>query len=295
MTSAAARPDPTALSGRARLAGLTGLALFAFAANSLLCRLAIGGGWIDPASFTSVRVVSGAAALLAASRLQGRRPLVQRPPWRSAAALTVYMVAFAAAYVSLSAGTGALILFGAVQLTMFAAGLIAGERLSAAAWCGLVLALAGLVYLVLPGLAAPPPLAAALMLAAGAAWGAYSLLGRRAADPLAASAASFAFSAPAVLGLALVAHRTMHVSPTGVALALGSGVLASGCGYVAWYAALRGLTPARAATIQLCVPVIAAAGAVLLLGEPMTPRLVIAGSSVLGGVAVALWRPRRPA
>jgi drug/metabolite transporter (DMT)-like permease len=149
---------------------------------------------------------------------------------------------------------------------------------------------AGLVYLILPGLAAPDPFAAALMLAAGAAWGVYSLLGRGAADPLAASTASFVRSAPLVLLLGLPALATMHASQAGVALALGSGALASAGGYVVWYAVLPGLTPARAATVQLCVPVIAALGAVPVLGEPVTPRLAIASAAVLAGVAVALAR-----
>ena len=273
---------------RLRVAALTATAMLAFAANSLLCRLALAGGRIDPASFSAVRVVAGALALGLIFSLQRRRSPIMAAEWRSVAALTAYLVFFGFAYVSLRTGVGALILFGAVQLTMFAAALRGGERLSAAAWGGLALALGGLVYLASPGLAAPDQLGAALMAVAGVAWGAYSLYGRKAADPLAATTANFIYATPVVLIAALVFAARLHVTPGGAALAGASGALASGCGYAIWYAALRGLTPARAATVQLSVPAIAALGAVVLLAEPLTPRLVIASALTLGGVFLAL-------
>jgi len=273
---------------RLRVAGLTTTAMLAFAANSLLCRLALAGGRIDPASFSTIRVLSGAVALGIIFGLQRRRSPVMAADWRSVVALTAYLVFFGFAYVSLRAGTGALILFGAVQLTMFAAALRGGERLSPAAWAGLGLALGGLVYLASPGLSAPDPLGAALMAVAGVAWGAYSLYGRKAGDPLAATTANFIFATPIVLAAALFWLTRLHVTPGGAALAVTSGALASGCGYAVWYAALRDLTPARAATVQLSVPAIAALGAVVLLGEPLTVRLVIASILTLGGVFVAL-------
>jgi len=272
-----------------RIAALTATAMLAFAANSLLCRLALAGGRIDPASFTSLRVVSGAVALALIFMLQRRRAPRFAANWRSVLALSGYLVFFGFAYLSLKAGVGALILFGAVQLTMFAAALRAGERLSAAAWLGFLVALGGLVYLVSPGLAAPDPLGAALMTVAGIAWGAYSLFGRASADPLAATAANFIYATPLVLLAALVWLARLHVTPAGAALAVASGAVASGCGYAIWYAALRGLAPTRAAMVQLSVPAIAALGAVAVLGEPLTLRLVLASALTLGGVGIALW------
>jgi drug/metabolite transporter (DMT)-like permease len=281
-----------------RVAALTATAMLAFAANSLLCRLALAGGRIDPASFTSLRVVSGAVALSLIFVVQRRRPPVFAANWRSVLALTGYLVFFGFAYLSLKAGAGALILFGAVQLTMFAAALRAGERLSAAAWLGFVVALGGLFYLVSPGLAAPDPLGAALMTVAGIAWGAYSLFGRGTADPLAVTAANFIYATPLVLLAALFWLARLHLTAAGAALAVASGALASGCGYAIWYAALRGLAPTRAAMVQLSVPAIAALGAVVVLGEPLTLRLVLASALTLGGVGIALWSrastPRHP-
>ena len=203
--------------------------------------------------------------------------------------LWAYVACFSFAYLSLSAGTGALILFGCVQLTMFAAGLRAGERFSPRAWGGFVTALAGLVYLVSPGLAAPPLLGAVLMAAAGVAWGLYSLRGRRAGDPLVATGANFLRATPMALGLSALSLSAFHVSGPGVLLAVLSGALTSGLGYVVWYAALRGLTALRAATVQLSVPPLAALGGALLLSEALTPRLLLASAAILGGVAVVLF------
>jgi drug/metabolite transporter (DMT)-like permease len=278
----------------ARTVLLTALAMVAFAANSLLCRLALGAGEIDAASFTTVRVVSGALTLVLISYAQRRPPSRSNADWRSAAALFAYMIFFSFAYISLGAAAGALILFGAVQLTMFGVALSSGERFPALAWLGLAVAAAGLVYLVSPGLTAPDPLGAALMAIAGIAWGVYSLLGRRADNPLSATTMNFIYCAPLVALVSVIALSQVHLSLTGVAYAIASGALASGCGYVIWYAALRGLTAGRAATVQLSVPVIAAMGAVLLLSEAITLRLVLASVATLGGVALVLAQRTTP-
>lgn len=293
-----ARRRRLASPGRGRTLGLTALAMLAFAANSLLCRLALQSGSIDAASFGSVRLVSGALMLALVLRWRGPRPAtvagaIAPADWLAATMLWAYVVCFSFAYLSLAAGTGALILFGAVQLTMFGVGLAAGERFSPAAWAGLVLALAGLVYLVSPGVAAPAPLGAALMAAAGVAWGVYSLRGRRAADALAATAANFLRAAPLALATSAAAAwwfaEGLRISGSGTALALVSGALSSGLGYVIWYAALPGLTALRAATVQLSVPPLAAFGGVLLLSEVLSARLLLASAAILGGVAVVLF------
>ncbi len=273
-----------------RVAALTAAAMLAFAANSLLCRMALADGQIDAASFTSIRVVSGAAALILITLLkQGRMPAMAAN-WPSVLALVVYLVFFAFAYISLGAATGVLILFGAVQLTMFGWALRSGERQAPLAWVGLTLALSGLIYLVLPGLAAPDPFGALLMAVAGVGWGAYSLLGRTTTNPLVATTTNFIWAAPPVLVFTLVLLASSHASPVGVAYAIVSGALASGCGYAIWYAALPGLTRTQAATVQLSVPVIAALGAVAVLAEPVTQRLFFSSIATLGGVAVALWQ-----
>ncbi len=266
---------------------LTAVAMLAFAANSLLCRLALGAGSIDAATFTSVRIVSGAAALglIMLPRRGGSRPAAD---WRAVIALFGYMAFFSFAYLSLSAGTGALILFGAVQLTMFIFALRAGEHFTLLSWAGLGMAIVGLIYLVSPGVTAPDPFGAVLMAIAGIAWGFYSLRGRGAVDPLAASAGNFIYSVLLAVILSLFFWRDFSASSTGLALAVASGALASGCGYVIWYAALPGLTATRAATVQLSVPVIAAFGGVVLLSETVTPRLLIASAVTLGGVAIVL-------
>lgn len=273
-----------------RILALTSLAMVAFAANSLLCRAALGDGLIDAASFTAVRVLSGAVLLALILRLRGRMAALGKADWRSTAMLFTYMACFSFAYLSLGAGTGALILFGAVQLTMFGAALAKGERFSPLSWTGLGLAVAGLAWLVFPGVSAPDPLGAVLMAAAGAAWGAYSLRGRAAADPLEATANSFLFCVPPVLLVGLVFAGDIAASFEGLALAVASGAVASGCGYVVWYAALRGLTAARAATVQLSVPAIAGFGGVALLGEALSMRLVLASAAILGGLAIVLTR-----
>ena len=279
----------------ARTLLLTTIAMLAFAANSLLCRLALHHASIDPASFGSVRLVSGALVLAVIVRLRSSAPVAARTDWLAASMLWAYVAGFSFAYVTLAAGTGALILFGAVQLTMFSVGLYRGERFSAAAWAGLSLAVGGLIYLVSPGIAAPAPLGAALMAAAGIAWGIYSLRGRNAGEPVAATASNFLRAAPMALLLSLLLASRAHGSVEGVALAVASGAVTSGLGYVVWYAALPRLTALRAATVQLAVPPIAAAGGVLLLGEAMSLRLVLASGAILGGILLVLFSRSRAA
>jgi drug/metabolite transporter (DMT)-like permease len=275
---------------RPTTAGLTLTALLAFASNSLLCRGALGGGWIDATSFTSLRLVGGAVVLALLARARGGSGAHIEGGWTSAGALFVYALGFSLAYMRIPAGTGALLLFGAVQATMLGAGLLAGERPRALEWLGLALSLVGLAVLTRPGLARPDPTGAALMLGAGVAWGAYSLRGRGAGDALAANASSFARSVPfALLASAVaLAWAAPQVTPAGALLALASGALASGLGYAVWYAALRGLTATQAAIVQLSVPPLAAAGGVLLLGETLTPRLIAGGASILGGITLAV-------
>jgi len=271
-----------------RTVSLTAVAMLAFAANSLLCRLALGQELIDAATFTSVRVVSGAVMLSLIVLLRHGTHVGGAADWRSAAMLFAYMAFFSFAYLSLSAGTGALILFGSVQLTMFIVALREGEHFSIVSWAGLVLAILGLIYLVSPGLTAPDPVGAVLMAIAGVAWGFYSLLGRGATNPLEATARNFVYSVPLVLLVSLVFLGDFSSSSNGLALAVASGAITSGCGYVIWYAALPGLTATRAATVQLSVPVIAAFGGIILLSEQMTLRLSLAFAATLGGVAIVL-------
>ena len=274
-----------------RVVALTTLALTAFAANSVLCRAALGEGAIDAASFSALRLLSGALTLGLLVTLRQGRPSVGGS-WSSATYLFVYAVPFSFAYESLPTGTGALILFGAVQATMLIAAVLSGERPSWLQWLGLLIALSGLAYLMLPGLSAPDPLGSALMTVAGMSWGFYSLRGRAAADPLSETAGNFARSLPMVALVSVASLGTMQIEATGAWLAVASGALASGVGYAIWYAALPGLTATRAATVQLLVPVLAAVAGVALLAEAITPRLVIASVMILGGVALALLKRR---
>lgn len=269
---------------------LTATAMLAFAANSLLCRLALGAGEIDAASFTSVRIISGAVMmglLILPHAKTKKRPAIE---WRSVVALFIYMVCFSFAYLSLAAGTGALVLFGAVQLTMFTVALKAGESFPALSWVGLAMAFGGLVYLVSPGVTAPDPVGALLMTAAGIAWGGYSLLGRTAADPMQSTAYNFIYSVPLALLVSSFYLSDFHITLTGAGLAIASGAVASGLGYSVWYTALRSLAATRAATVQLSAPVIAAAGGAILLSEPVTTRLLIASTATLVGIAIVITR-----
>jgi drug/metabolite transporter (DMT)-like permease len=281
--------------GGARGAVLTVLAMLCFAANSVLCRLALGPHLIDPASFTSVRVVSAAVVLAIIVGLSGR-PLVNVfvPKWPSIGSLFAYLIFFSFAYTRLTTGTGALILFGAVQLTMFGVALYQGEHFPLASWVGLSVAFAGLIYLVLPGLAAPDPLGAIYMAIAGTAWGIFSVMARGIAFPAEANAGNFLYCVPLVALVSLGTSGTFDVTPAGLGLAAASGIVASGIGYTIWYAALRFLSGTKAATVQLSVPAIAAFGGVLLLSEPVTARLVVASCALLGGVAIVIGRRSSP-
>jgi drug/metabolite transporter (DMT)-like permease len=273
---------------------LTGIAMLALAANPLLCRMALGAGHIDAASFTGIRVIAGAAMLkllVTWTRRGGDRKPVD---WRAVVTLFGYMIFFSFAYLSISVGTGALILFGAVLLTMFTVALQSGERFSSLSWAGLAMAIAGLVYLVSPGVTAPEPVGAALMAVAGVAWGMYSLLGRGEADPLGTTADNFLYAVPLAVAVNVFFWSDVHTSWYGVTLAILSGAIASGLGYALWYAVLAGMPATRAATAQLSVPVIAALGGVVLLSEPMTLRLVVSSVATLGGIALVLLQRAAP-
>ena len=285
--------QPGSISPKLRTIGLTIVAMTAFAANSVLCRLALAQGLIDPATFTFVRIGSGAAMLWCIVAFTTRQRQVQGS-WQAALALFGYAAAFSFAYLSLPAGTGALLLFGAVQATMVATGLARGEGLARLQWLGFALALSGLAALVAPGVSAPPLAGASLMLAAGIAWGAYSLFGRGVADPLAATAGNFLRASPMALALlAMAAAFGDRASVPGVAYAALSGAVASGLGYTVWYAALRGLTPAQGASVQLSVPVITAIAGALVLGEAATLRLAGSSLAVLGGIALVIGSRKR--
>ena len=273
---------------------LTAVALVAFASNSILCRMALGAREIDAASFTLVRIASGAFTLLLihAAIRRGAAASERRMRWVPAAFLFAYAAPFSFAYLQLSAGTGALILFACVQATMLIGALRAGERFRWLEGVGLLIALGGLTYLVSPGLSAPSPLGSALMAIAGIAWGLYSLRGRGSADPLGDTTRNFVLAVPLAVLLSLATIRGIHVSPRGLALAAASGALASGLGYTIWFAALRGLTAIRASVVQLLVPVLAAAGGILFLAETLSLRLVVSAVLILGGVAFAIATKR---
>ena len=280
---------------------MTLVVLVAFASNSILTRLALGAGEIDAATFTAVRLVSGAGMLGLLVWVGSHRRMLDGG--RSAAgpiALFAYAVPFSFAYVYIGAAVGALVLFGAVQVTMIAYGLWSGERPGALAWAGVTMAVSGLVWLTVPSAAGrPDPLGLGLMALAGIAWGVYTLAGRRAPDPVAANAWSFLWSSPLAVAVMVVARSTSSAAPsiasrTGVMLAILSGAVTSGLGYALWYRVLPRLTVTQAAVAQLTVPVIAAFGGVLLLGERLQGRLLVSGVAILGGVGmVLLARARR--
>jgi drug/metabolite transporter (DMT)-like permease len=275
-----------------RVLCLTALTMIAFAGNSLLCRAALGHAHIDAASFTSIRLISGALVLwLIVQIRQGTH--AGKGSWRSAAALFVYAAGFSYAYLSLSASTGALILFGAVQATMIGYGIWTGERLRTIQLSGLVLASAGLIGLLLPGVTAPPLIGSLLMLGAGVAWGVYSLRGRGAGNPIAITAGNFLRTVPIAIILSAVTFKGISMDASGIVYAVASGALASGLGYAIWYTALPALKATVAASVQLSVPVIAALGGVLLLGEHISLRLVLASIAILGGIALVILEKRQ--
>ena len=305
---------------------LTLVTMTAFAGNSLLCRLALKQTSIDAASFTFIRIISGAIALWPIVKFRKRlmvdrttSPLVERSPnsppvtrlprrslakaghsslpragnWPSGLALFAYAAAFSFAYISLSAGTGALLLFGAVQATMIIWGLRRGEQLRARQWVGLTFALGGLVALLFPGLSAPPLGGSILMLGAGIAWGIYSLRGQASGDPISETAGNFLRAVPLAVVLSVAFLPWASLDRPGIGFAILSGAIASGVGYAIWYTALPGLKAASAATVQLSVPVLAAAGGILFLGESITVRLLFASVAVLGGIALVVMEKRR--
>jgi len=271
----------------ARIFILTLLAMIAFAGNSLLCRAALKQTSIDAASFTFVRVFSGAAALWLIMKMRGAA-WKEAGNWSSALALFAYAAAFSFAYNSLSAGTGALLLFGAVQATMILWGFRRGERLHTIQIVGLVVAVTGLVVLLLPGLSAPPLSGSILMLGAGGAWGIYSLRGKVEKNPVSSTAGNFLRAVPLAAIVSIMLLPWARLDRAGIGYAVISGAIASGLGYVIWYTALSGLKAASAATVQLSVPVLAATGGILLLGEPITFRYLIASIAVLGGIALVV-------
>jgi len=271
----------------ARIFILTLLAMIAFAGNSLLCRAALKQTSIDAASFTFVRVFSGAAALWLIMKMRGAA-WKEAGNWSSALALFAYAAAFSFAYNSLSAGTGALLLFGAVQATMILWGSRRGERLHTIQIVGLVVAVTGLVALLLPGLSAPPLSGSILMLGAGGAWGIYSLRGKVEKNPVSSTAGNFLRAVPLAAIVSIMLLPWARLDRAGIGYAVISGAIASGLGYVIWYTALSGLKAASAATVQLSVPVLAATGGILLLGEPITFRYFIASIAVLGGIALVV-------
>ena len=270
---------------------LTALAMLAFAGNSLLCRVALEDTSIDPASFTAVRLISAALVLVLVVQARRAAPAT-RGSWPSAAALFVYAAAFSFAYVSLSAATGALLLFSAVQATMIGRGVWVGERPKSLQLCGIVLAFGGLIGLLLPGLSAPPLAGAALMLAAGVAWGVYSLRGSAADDPVGVTAGNFMRAAPMAAALSALLVSRAQLDVAGVSFAVLSGALTSGLGYVIWYAALPALKATQAATVQLSVPLLAALGGALLLGEHVLLRYVAASAAILSGIALVIREHR---
>ncbi len=262
--------------------------MLAFAANSILCRFALGEGLIDPGSFTSVRLLSGAFILVLLLRVQSIPLSVRKADPRAAMSLFAYAIFFSYAYTDLTTATGALILFGAVQLTMIAKGIVDGDIPSALTWVGIVVAISGLLILLLPGVEAPPLTGAVLMALAGVAWGFYSIKGKTVSDPVPSTARNFVLTVPLALIVSLTLLPTVYLTWAGIGLALASGALASGMGYVIWYAALPFLAPTAAATVQLSVPIIAAIGGVFIVDEPFTSRLAIAALLTLGGIAIVI-------
>lgn len=269
--------------------------MIGFAANSLLCRAALRGGEIDAASFTAIRLATGALVLVLIATAR-KSNLRGAGSWGSMLALAGYAVAFSYAYLEIGAAVGALVLFGSVQLTMIVGGLLGGERPTAQQWIGWLVAVGGLVVINAPGLDPPPPRGTALMAAAGVAWGAYSLRGRKVVQPLVMTAGNFARSLPIAALLGAIALATgAKASAFGIVLAAASGAIASGLGYSLWYAAVPSLGATRAAIVQLSVPVITAVAAVALLAETLRTNVLIGGAAIVGGLALALVRrgPRR--
>ena len=268
------------------------IALTAFAANSIFCRLALEEPSIDAASFTFLRLLSGSVALVVLCRLVDKSWRPSRPALVPVSALFVYMVCFSYAYIELSAGSGALLLFGFVQLTMLGVALTQGKRMSLIGWLGLLTAMSGLAYLVSPGISAPDPVYAGLMALAGVAWGIYSLFGSSVSNATSSTTSNFIYATVLGLILSLLTYKSSHVSPQGVYLALASGIFASGLGYAVWYRVLPRVPVTSAATLQLSVPALAALGGIIFIGEPLSLRLLISVLLILGGIAVVIHQNR---
>jgi drug/metabolite transporter (DMT)-like permease len=267
---------------------LTAIAMLAFAANSVLARLAFATAGAEPMSYTGIRLAAGAATLAIILMLRRDGAVAIAGSWRGAAALFGYAILFSIAYIMLGAGTGALILFASVQIGILGWAVLRGDRPGLLEWLGLAIAFGGLVYLVSPGLVAPDPLGTLLMVGAGLCWAGYTLIGRGSREPLRDTAGNFIRCAPVALALILAGALSRTIEPLAAAYALASGALASGVGYAIWYAVLPALTRTRAAIVQLTVPAIAAAGGVVLIGEPLRIRLLLASLAIIGGVATAL-------
>ncbi len=267
----------------------TTLALVAFAANSVICRLALKDAAIDPGLFTSIRLLSGAVVLIILVFLtKDKRDDASKGSWRSAAMLFMYAAAFSYAYVSLETGIGALIIFGVVQITMIASSLISGYRMNNLEWSGILLALAGFLYLLLPGASAPSLSGFILMALSGIGWGIYSLRGKNSKDPLADTAYNFLRSLPFLILLLYFLAQESNYSTKGILLALLSGIVTSGIGYTIWYAALKGLSSVQASVVQLLVPVLAAIGGILFIGELISLRLMVSSLMILGGILLLI-------
>jgi drug/metabolite transporter (DMT)-like permease len=271
----------------ARVAVITSAAMIAFASNSLLCRIALRDTGIDAATFTSIRLVFGAIMLWIIVGMS-RTERNGSGNWFSASALFVYAAGFTFAYVNLPAATGALLLFGAVQTTMIGGGIRLGERLRGVQLIGLILAFGGLVGLLLPGISSPPLFGSLLMVSAGVAWGIYSLRGKEIGNPTKVTAGNFLRAAIIAVVLSIFMRDALSMDKIGIFYAVISGAVTSGLGYVLWYTVLPMLKATQAATVQLTVPVIAAVGGTLFLGESITLRLILASAAILGGIALVI-------
>jgi len=274
-----------------KIIAATVFALLAFASNSVLCRLALGENAIDPSSFTIIRLISGIIILMAVMQLSEKSnnvKLKSKGSWLAASMLFIYAIAFSFGYVSLDTGTGALILFGSVQITMIITSVISGNKLHISEWLGLLIAFSGFVYLIIPDLVTPSLMGFMLMTISGVAWGFYTLLGRTSQSPLSDTVYNFLRTSPFILVLIFFGLNDIHLTYTGIVLAVLSGAIASGLGYFVWYIALKGLSVTQAAVVQLFVPIIAATGGVIFTHELITLRLIESSALVLGGILMVI-------
>ena len=267
---------------------MTTIALIAFASNSVLCRMALQNGSIDPASFTAVRVIAGAVTLVTLLSFRRSKPTRKRPNWTAGFSLFIYMAFFSVAYIALEAGIGALILFGFVQLTMLSVAILRRDQFPPIAWFGFLISAIGIIYLLRPGNEAPNLFSSLQMALAGIGWGAYSLIGKGSTNPLHDTGKNFILCIPLVVVLVIIFWPELNLDSAGVFLAAASGALASGCGYAIWYWCLPRLKTFQAAVLQLSVPIIASVGGVAFLGEEISLRLGISSVLVLGGIAIVL-------